>query len=210
MSALEAGLTWDALDVAQVSHTTGIVRALVPVHREVWLLGTSTTTVWADIGDPDFPFAPIPGAVIEQGIAGLFAWTVVDNALVWIGQNEDGGRVAYRAQGYQPQRISTHAVEFAWAQLPTVEDAIGWSYQDRGHAFACWYLPQAETTWVYDVSTQAWHERALWDPTNLMWTPHLARCHAFAFDKHLVGARDSPAVYVLDADTYTDGRVVVG
>src|SRR5262245_24683868 len=114
ISALEDGLTWDPLDVAQVSQTTGIVRALVPVHREVWLLGSSSTTVWADIGDPDFPFAPIPGAFIQQGIGSRFGWTVVDNALFWHGQNEDGGRVAYRAQGYAPQRISTHAVEQAW------------------------------------------------------------------------------------------------
>jgi hypothetical protein len=210
ISGLEDGLAWDPLDVAQVSQTTGIVRALIPVHREVWLLGTSTTTVWADIGDPDFPFAPIPGAFIEQGIAGLDAWTQTDNALFWIGQNEDGGRVAYRAQGYTPQRVSTHAVEAAWNQLATIENAIGWSYQDRGHSFACWYLPAAETTWVYDAATQAWHERALWDPTQLVWTPHLARCHAFGFDRHLVGDRQSPAVYGLDADTHTDGRVVIG
>jgi hypothetical protein len=209
ISALEDGLTWDALDVAQVSQTTGIVRALVPVHREVWLLGTSMTTVWADTGDPDFPFAPIPGAFIQQGIGSLFGWTVVDNALFWHGQNEDGGRVAYRAQGYTPQRISTHAVEQAWAMLPRMDDTIAWSYQDRGHAFACFYIPSAETTWVFDAATQAWHERALWDPTALAWEPHLARCHAFAFDRHLVGDRQSPAVYILDAQTYTDGRVVL-
>jgi hypothetical protein len=210
ISALENGLSWDPLDVAIVSQTTGIVRALVPVHREVWLLGTSMTTVWADIGDADFPFAPIPGAFIQQGIGSLFGWAVVDNTLYWHGQNEAGGRVAWAAQGYTPQRISTHAVEFAWAQYPRMDDTICWSYQDRGHAFVAWYVPTAETTWVYDVTTQAWHERALWDPTNLIWTPHLARCHTFAYDKHLVGDRQSPAVYVLDPDTYTDGRIVLG
>jgi hypothetical protein len=210
ISGLEDGLTWDPLDVAQVSQTTGIVRALVPVHREVWLLGTSQTTVWADIGDPDFPFAPIPGAYIQQGIGSRFGWTVVDNALFWHGQNEDGGRVAYRAQGYTPQRISTHAVEQAWAALSTLQDTIAWSYQDRGHSFACFYIPSAETTWVYDVATQSWHERALWDPTQVVWTPHLARVHAFAFDRHLVGDRQSPAVYHLSADTFTDGRIVEG
>lgn len=210
ISALEDGLVWDPLDVAQVSQTTGIVRALVAVHREVWLLGSAQTTVWADIGDPDFPFAPIPGAFIQQGIGARFGWTVVANALFFAGQNEDGGRVAYQAQGYTPQRISTHAVEQAWAALPTMQDAVCWSYQDRGHPFACWYLPSAETTWVFDVATQAWHERSLWDPTQCVWTPHLARCHTFAFDKHLVGDRSSPAVYHLDAGTYTDGRIVEG
>jgi hypothetical protein len=210
ISALEDGLLWDPLDVALVSHTTGIVRAMVPVHRELWLLGTVTTTVWADIGDPDFPFAPIPGAFLEQGIGAIFGWTVIDNALLWLGQNEAGARVAYRANGYTPQRISTHAVEQAWAELPTVADAILWNYQERGHAFACVYLPSAETTWVYDVATQAWHERALWDPTAIRWTPHLARCHAFAYDKHLVGDRSSPAVYVLDSEIYTDGIIHTG
>lgn len=210
ISALENGLEWDPLDVALVSHTTGIVRALVPLHRELWLLGTSTTTVWADIGDPDFPFAPIPGAFLEQGIGAIFGWTPCANELYWLGQNVDGARVAFRASGYAPQRISTHAVEQAWAELPTVADTLAWSYQDRGHGFVCFYLPSAETTWVYDVTTQAWHERALWDPTGLRWRPHLARCHTFAFDKHLVGDRSSPAVYHLDADTYTDGRIVEG
>jgi hypothetical protein len=210
ISELENGLVWDALDVAQVSHTTGIVRAMVPVHRELWLLGTSTTTVWSDIGDPDFPFAPIPGAFIQQGIGSLFGWTVVDNALFWHGQNEDGGRVAYRAQGYTPQRISTHAVEQAWAEVSTLQDTICWSYQDRGHAFVVFYIPAAETTWCYDVATQAWHERALWDPTALVWTPHLARNHAFAFERHLVGDRSSPAIYHLDANTHLDGRMVYG
>ena len=208
ISALENGLLWDALDVALVSQTTGIIRALVPVHREVWLLGTAMTTVWADIGDPDFPFAPIPGAYIEQGIGSRFGWTQVDNSLFWHGNNEDGGRIAYRAQGCTPQRISTHAVEQAWAEVSTMEDAIAWSYQDRGHAFACWYIPAAETSWCYDVATQAWHERALWNPALYAWEPHLARCHTWVWDKHLIGDRQSPAVYHLDAATYTDGRIV--
>jgi len=208
LSALENGLLWDPLDVALVSQTTGIIRALVPVHREVWLLGTAMTTVWADIGDPDFPFAPIPGAYIEQGLGSRFGWTQVDNALFWHGNNEDGGRVAYRAQGYTPQRISTHAVEQAWAEVSTMTDTIAWSYQERGHAFACFYIPSAETSWCYDVATQSWHERALWNPAQLAWEPHLARCHTWVWEKHLVGDRQSPAVYHLDAATFTDGRIV--
>ena len=209
ISALENGLLWDPLDVALVSQTTGIIRALVPVHRELWLLGTVTTTVWADIGDPDFPFAPVPGAYIQQGIGSRFGWTVVDNALYWLGQNEGGSRVAYRAQGYQPQRISTHAVEQAWAAVAPVDDTICWHYQERGHYFVCFYLPAAETTWVFDATTSVWHERALWNAVDLVWEPHLARCHMVAFDKHLVGDRQSPAIYHLDAATFTDGRVVI-
>jgi hypothetical protein len=205
VSALEDGLVWDPLDVAQVSQTTGIVRALVAVHREVWLLGTASTTVWADVGDPDFPFAPVPGAFIQQGLGSRFGWTQADNALFWHGHNDDGARIAYRAQGYQPQRISTHAVEQAWAAVPRLDDTVTWSYQEHGHVFVCFYLPGAETTWVFDAATQAWHERSLWDPTALAWTPHVARCHAFGFDQHLVGDRSSGTVYTMSAQYFDDG-----
>ena len=87
-------------------------------------------------------------------------------------------------------------------------DTICWSYQDRGHTFVCFYLPAAETTWVYDVATQAWHERALWDPTALVVDAAPGALPCVGLEKHLVGDRQSPAVYHLDAHTYTDGRVV--
>jgi hypothetical protein len=210
ISALEDGLVWDPLDVAQVSQTSGSVRALVTVHRDVWLLGPSTTTVWADIGDPDFPFAPIPGAYLQHGIGSRFGWAVSDNALYWHGQNEDGARMAWMARGFQPQRISTHAVEQAWGAAPpqALGGTICWSYQEHGHFFVCFYIPEAETTWVYDATTQAWHERALWDDDAQVWLPHLARCHCFAFDQHLVGDRLTPTVYVLSATIFTDGQMV--
>lgn len=206
-SALENGLAWDPLDVMLVSQTTANVRAIVPVHRELWLLGTANTTVWADVGDADNPWMPIPGAFLQQGIGSRFGWAVVDDTLFWHGQSDAGGRVAYGARGYTPQRISTHAVEQAWSLYPTMSDTIAWAYQQRGHSFVCFYVPSAETTWVFDATTGLWHERARWNPTTMEWEPHLARCQCFAFDQTLVGDRLTGAVYALDPDTYTDGEV---
>ena len=56
---------------------------------------------------------------------------------------------------------------------------------------------------MYDVAEQAWHERALWDIVAAEWVPHLAQCQMFAFDRALVGSRDSNVVYELDFGTYT-------
>jgi hypothetical protein len=125
ISALEDGLTWDILDTAKVSETPDLVRALVAVHRNIWLLGETQTTVWADTGDVDFAFTPIPGVAMQQGIAGEFAWTVIADTLLWMGQSEAGARVAYQAQGYTPQRISTPTVGAGQARYPRVRRSAG-------------------------------------------------------------------------------------
>src|SRR5215469_18794550 len=91
ISALEDGTSWDPLDVGERSEGSDNVQAMKRNHREIWFMGTKTTEVWYDSGDPDFPFAPIQGVFIEQGCAGSgFTLQRLDNTLIWCGLNEDG------------------------------------------------------------------------------------------------------------------------
>lgn len=200
ISALNDGLTWDPLDVYQVSTVSDQIVTLVESHRDIWLLGSQTSSVWNNTGDADNPYQPIPGVKIANGSAAAFSAAVLDNTIFWLGGNELGNRVVYRANGYTPQRISDHGVEYALNQIPRVSDAIGWAYQDEGHAFYCLYIPLAETTWVYDVSTSVWHERAIWDSVDEVWRPDLGRCHCYAFGRHLIGDRNSGTIFELSLD----------
>lgn len=211
-SALEDGTSWAALDVNQTSTTTDAIRALVVAHRDVWLFGSQTTQVWANTGVLNTPFSPIPGSQMQVGICAPFAWTVIDNAPMWVTENESGNRMVMRANGYAPQRISDHAEEDALSNYPAVSDLIGWNYQDRGHSFFLLYesvppLIGDHTTTVFDAATGEWHERGLWDPQQLRWQPHLGRCHTFAFGRHLVGDRLSGAIYDMSQSYFTDGQV---
>jgi hypothetical protein len=108
-------------------------------------------------------------------------------------------------------------VEFALNQFPRVDDAIAWAYQDEGHSFYVLLLPTPPprdafgvdwTTWVYDVATGVWHERALWDDTRLRWLPHYGRCHAYAIGKHLIGDRASGVIYEYSLQLREDIEVV--
>lgn len=212
-SALEDATAWDALDVAEVSQTSDNLVSLTAVHDQLWLLGSQTGQVWADTGGTAI-FAPIPGSLMQQGSAAAWSIQIVDNAPIWLGGNELGAKVVYRGGGSVPQRISTYAVETALNQYQNIADGISWSYQDQGHAFYVLYFPSAptrgdHTTWVYDVSTQQWHERALWDDVKMRWEPHLGRCHTYAFGKHLVGDRLSPAIYEMSDAYLTDGQAVL-
>lgn len=215
-SALEDGTSWDALDFNTISTVSDQVVTMIESHRDIWLLGSQSSSVWSNTGDADNPYQPIPGVKIEQGSAAPFAAVNLDNTLYWLGGNVQGSRVVYRAKGYTPERISTHAVEYALNHYPRVNDAIAWAYQDEGHSFYCLLLPTptprqsgiAWTTWVYDVATDKWHERAVWDDVDLRWLPHYGRCHCYAFGKNLIGDRASGIIYEYSLDLTQDTTVV--
>ncbi len=203
ISELEDGLSWDGLDVAQVSESSNQLLAMAIDHREITLLGSRTTEIWRDVGDASFPFAPVGGTLIEYGIAAPWSIAKLDNTILWVGQDERGQGFVVKLSGYQPVRISTFAVEAA-LRTEALSQAIAWSYQEAGHSFYLLYIPGAETTWVYDVSQNLWHERAGWDPITETWMPHPGRCHAFIFGVHLVGDRASGLVYEQSLDFYDE------
>lgn len=194
-SAILDGTTWDSLDFAVVSQTPDVVRCLLVSHGTVWLFGSQNTAVWWNSASGNTVFEPVDSARITMGIAGPWCACNIDNTIYWLSENQDGGRVVMRADGYTPVRVSTHAIEFYLDALPTVADAICWTYQDNGHTFWLLYCPQAEHTLVYDVSSQMWTKWSMWDPTQLRHYPYLGRCHTYIFNTHLVGDRQSGTIY---------------
>jgi hypothetical protein len=204
LSDLEDGLSWNATQVAQVSSASDRVLAIGMTHRELWTFGGKTTEPWANVGDANFPYQPAPGTLIEQGIGAIWSIAVLDNTLFWLGQDAVGKGIVYRANGYTPARVSTFAVENYLRDLPRFDDAIAFTYQEGGHLFYWLYLPQANESLVYDVATQAWHKRAIWNDVLIQWEQHVARCLVFAFGKHLVGDRFSGTIYEMNQEFYSD------
>lgn len=219
LSDLYDGFSWDGTMVAQRSMSSDEVGGIVAAHREIWWFGSKRTEVWYNNGDT-FPFAPVLSAgVIECGIAAFHSPRRIDNSIIWLGMDERGGVVAYRANGYNPVRVSTHAVEEAWRNYSNPRTAIAWTYLEGGHQFYCLYFPDGpasstgidHTHWVYDCSLPpelGWHQRSTWNPETGLHEPHRGRCHAFerlgGADLHLVGDIESGAVYRQSLDLYSD------
>jgi len=208
ISTLEDGFQWDALDVQQVSQSSDKVLAMLVDVRQIWLFGGRTTAVWYDSGNADFPFEPTQ-TLFHVGILAPFTAQRLGGGVYWLGQTEDGGPALYRALQGAPQRVSTHAVEYQWSKVSTLTDAVGWTMDYGGHQYYVLYIPAAETTWVYDAITNLWHERAHWNILHAIWEPYIGRCHAYCFEKHLIGDRRTGAVYELRHDTYEDQLAVI-
>lgn len=181
--------------------------SLLVDHREIWLFGDTSTEVWYDSGNANFPFSFIQGAYISHGIIAPFSAQRLDNTTFWLGNDEFGSGVVWRANGYSPVRVSNFAMEQAIQRYPTITDAVSWTYQQDGHSFYVLNFPSGDATWVYDAATGMWHERAYLGTLAVNdGQLHRGRpnTHSFAFGKHIVGDWETGLLYQLSATVYED------
>ena len=196
------GTSVDPLDFASAEGSPDGLVSLFVDHLEVWLFGTQTVEVWYDAANVGFPFSRIQGAVNEFGCAATYSPAKLDNSLFWLGSDARGHGIVYRANGYIGQRVSTHAVEYAIQSYDIISDAIGFSYQQDGHSFYVLIFPSANATWVYDVATQAWHERAGFANGQLI--RHRANCQMFFNEEVVIGDFQNGKIYAYDLNVYAD------
>jgi hypothetical protein len=202
VTSLLDGTAIDPLDFASAEGYPDDVVALIVDHREIFLFGNTSVEVWYDAGTPDFPLARIQGAFMEVGCEAAYSVAKLDNSVFWLGSDARGRGIVYRANGYTPARISTNAVEYAIQSYGNITDAIGYTYQQDGHPFYVLIFPSAEATWVYDVSTQLWHERAGFE--NGQFVRHRSNCQMSFNDEIVVGDYEDGRVYAFDLDVYAD------
>ena len=183
----------------------GLVSLIID-HREAWLFGTTSIEVWYNADAPEFPLQRIQGAFNEIGCAAAYSVAKLDNGLFWLGSDARGKGIVYRANGYSGERISTHAVEWQIQQYSDISDAIAYTYQQDGHAFYVLIFPTANATWVFDVATKAWHERAGWD--NGLFTRHRSNCQMSFGNEIVVGDYINGNLYAFDLDVYSDNNQI--
>ena len=201
ISSLYGGTAWAPLDFATAeSSPDSLVRVFNGVGQ-LWLFGDTTTEIWTNIGGTGFPFARISGAKIEVGCAAAHSVVSLDNSIFWLGKDVRGNGVVYRANGFSPQRISTHAIEYKLQSLSTLSTMRGYSYQQDGHSFYV-LTDGSATTIVYDTATQMWHERGFISSGVI--GADRASTHMFAFNKNIVGDRTNANLYELSLEAFSD------
>jgi hypothetical protein len=196
------GTSIDPLEFASAEGSPDNVVAVFADHRELWVFGTDTTEVWYNAGLLDFPLVRVQGAFNELGCAAAFSVAKMDNQIYWLGRDQRGGAMVYRAAGYIGQRISTHAVEWQIQQYGDVSDATGYTYQQDGHSFYVLNFPSANATWVFDVATGVWHERASFE--NGQFSRHRGDNMCNFNGNIVIGDYQNGNIYTFDLTYYSD------
>jgi len=175
---------------------------LIVDHREIYLLGETSSEVWVDQGTSPFPFTRIPGTSTQHGIAAAFSVSRLGNSFAYLARNNRGTAQIVQMNGYVPQRISTHAVENTLTGK-TISDAVAWTYQLEGHEVYVISFPTLQLTWCYDIATGMWHK---WLYTNNSGQYERCRgnCAAVFQGYNLIGDYSNGKIYHLDRNVYTD------
>jgi hypothetical protein len=203
ISALYDGSSWAPLDFASAESSPDNLLRVLNVVGYLWLFGTKTAESWSNTGASAFPFERVSGGRMQVGIMAKSTAIPVDNSVIWVGQDAYGNGIVYRADGFTPLRISDEAVEYAISQASDNTNLTAYTYQDNGHVFYVLTGGGLATTWVYDLTTKIWHERAYMNAYG-QFEQHLGVCSTFAFNKQLVGDRRNGNIYVQSLDTYSD------
>jgi hypothetical protein len=195
---------WQSLDFASAEGASDNIIRIKRVNEQLWIFGERTTEVWTQSGNPDAPFQRLNGAFVERGTAARFSYSSRLSVPYWLGDD----RVVYQGNGTTPTRISTHPIEQAIGGYTDVSDARGFVYEQEGHVFYVLTFPTGGDTWVYDATTQAWHEReSEGDEYGGCWRGLDAAAFGGAV---IVGDLNDGRLYVVDPTVYDeDGAEII-
>ena len=179
--------------------------ALAAVGSRLYSLRARSFDVYA-LGDVEI-VSRVADVSAEIGCASKSSVASVGNDLFWLGSAAAGHNSVWLAQGASaPVRVSTNAIEEALQGLD-LADAIGYTFAERGHLFYALSVQAIGKTWVFDLATRLWHERADrdWDAgENRAWAPAFA---ATAWDGVVLFGCDN-AIKVLEGNEDDEGKPV--
>ena len=195
ISALGDGLSYDPLDVATVEGDPDDIVGCVNQQRQLFFGGTRTFEIWYNSGNADFPFERQGNAFIERGMIDRNSLIKIDNSVHFVGND----RIVYRLNGYLPERISNHAIEFRIASAIWFR---AFTYTQEGAKF--YVLGTDIGTFAYDMSTGAWHERHSLGRVN-----YRVSCAVDAYGRTIMGDAYTGKLYIPSLDVHTeDGEVI--
>lgn len=187
---LASAINFDALNFATAEGSPDRLVGMEVDHRQVLLFGTDSLEIWENTGATGFPFERAINGLIEIGCFNGDTVAKLDNSVFWVANDY----TVRRLNGSTPQRVSTHAVE---QFLTTVDISTGraYGYSQDGHFF--YVLSFEEGCWVYDATTNEWHERSSYPNTYYRY-----QTQATAYGRVWVGDAYDFYVRELDPEAY--------
>lgn len=197
-------VVFDALYFAAKNGYSDNLVTLIVTRREVWLIGERTTEIWYDSGStPGLPFQILPGPFVQHGCLAPQSVAQIDGTVFWLSQDQAGGNILARGEGYQAKPISTPAIQQEWDKYSMTTDAVGFCFQFGSHTMYQINFPTANRSWRWDDSTQLWHEPVYID-ANGAENRHRVGCVAYAYGQNIGADWETGQLYAIDPEVYTD------
>lgn len=194
-------LDWDPNGQANDADLPDPIVGQEEIGLDLWSFNSRSTQIWQATGGAESAaFSRVPGVNIKVGLAARAAFAPMGAGGMLLGVTDKGSRAVYGTRGYDLVPVENLSLESALKTLTPsdVADAVAWSYGDGAKEF--WGLnlglPGAH---VFDAEMSLWHERRRYgmDEYDIDFV-------ANAFGMTLAASRQSPKIWSLDDDVYTD------
>lgn len=205
--------TWRGLNFFSKESSPDYIQSIAADREQLYVLGTEGSEVWQNDQTTGLPARL---AAAREGSVARWAPVSLAQSLYFLGGGSRGQTVAYKLRGFQPVRISTHAVEQAWASTGAfAAQATSYPYVANGHQFWVINFTNPTNTWVYDETASqqlgypAWHQRSRWNAGGSYHDAYPFWFHTFipewgSAGKHIVGDYNSGKLYELNDGFFDD------
>lgn len=164
--------TGDVLNFASAEANPDRIVACINNSQSLWIFGRKTTEIWTSNNSAQTSaqaFVRQGNALIETGCAAAHTVKKINQTIAWLATDDRGAPMMVLGQGYgAPERISTFPLEQKWLTYTStdIQNASGEVIQWGGHFFYILNFPNAEETFVYDMTTSQMMGRACWHTWN--------------------------------------------
>lgn len=158
ISALNDGLSWNALDYGTAESDPDVIVAPIVFKNQLFISGSQTFEAFQNIGGAEFPFQRT-GLFLEKGVFSPYSLVNTQDTFMWVGGGQNESPAIWAFAGNSTQKISTVAIDFILKSLTNDQLAAiySWTYSQNGAYFVAFALPTS--TLVYDHASKRWHER---------------------------------------------------
>lgn len=156
LSALNSGTNWTPSTFATAESTSDRLVDIRVARQQLILMGTGSQETWYNTGNSTFPFERITGASNKIGVYNTETIAQHEDEIFFIA---NGGEVWHYGSGGH-RKISTPYIESKldlWSY--NAGFTFSFAYKQDGHFFYQVSNTSTNETWVYDLTTDAWHER---------------------------------------------------
>lgn len=202
ISALNNGLSWDALDYASAESDPDDIVAPIVYRNQIFITGSETTEAFQNVPNGSgFPFVR-SNLFMSQGCFAPSSLIVAHSTFMMMGGGVNESPAIWKYSGGGFQKVSTTAIDNVLSRLTDaqIESAFSFSYADKGAYFIGFTV--GNFTFVYDVISGRWHERrSTVDNAQVRWRGNSL---VTAYGRVLVGDSIDGRIGELDADVYTE------
>lgn len=215
-SSQNDGTGWDASEVATAESNTDDIVGLGVAKGELWVFGKESTEIWYNAANASgAPFSPRAGLEMRVGCGAKQSIVLMNDTLIWLDnrgfivQSSVSSFIRNTNSGYDIVPITDEAITTEILGYSRRDDAIGMSYNYRGHLMYQITFPTAQKTWVYDSMTKSWHERSYYNSETEEQEYHLGQFYAQFEQLHLMAGIRDGKIYLVKPTYYDDNGVAI-